>query len=248
MKESFEDACRQVKRVLEEVGGSANAYDDFPTPSSTPLTPENKVSWEEAIRGTATSVTDPLPNSQENPFSSSNSPDPEEEPFVIGELITNEEILETFEDLGLSPTCESLSDVYERMVKERKGDQWECAGNITLDQIRVPNPIDSDRYYRAGIIENMGELEEIYKVLTRLARGRSVDTVTLDSGTYKPYSKGSVFIIDDEKKGLQYMWENTSRLHGNVVMENDHFIWVIRLEDQEDLGYIHNGYVFLTRE
>ena len=98
------------------------------------------------------------------------------------------------------------------------------------------------------------ELKDIYDAFVDAIRTGEPQSVTLDSGTYEmTQGFGDSWELYDTGKGRKYcqeaVWQHTSSgdgYHYDLVEEGDIFCWVIPddRDDVDDLGYLHNQWVF----
>lgn len=138
--------------------------------------------------------------------------------------------------------------VDDRFNAEFFGDLTEM---IQLDQ--APKPVESI-YKLLGNSISHGELYEIYMAFKFSHKTGEPQTVTLDSGDYEMtpnHGGGNDMTLYDTGKGRRYVQQSThSCIEGYEAIEDgDIFIWVLPDDDSaEDLGYLHNQWVFLREE
>jgi hypothetical protein len=110
-------------------------------------------------------------------------------------------------------------------------------------------PID-DRYEPNGVVESFPELKAIWRGFADAVRTGQPQTVKLESGTYqvrRPNSRMN-WEMQDTAKDYLYLQETGVFGLGGFVDDEDIFIWVMRASNHdEDLGYLHEGYVFLHK-
>lgn len=113
-----------------------------------------------------------------------------------------------------------------------------------------PDPIDADRYEAYGVIEDSEELKAIYEAFRRCLRSGQPESVKLETGTYqlrKPTPKTGWELVDTVKDRL-YMQQVDVHILGATAEDAEVFIWVAPASNpDQDLGYIHEGYVFLHK-
>lgn len=122
---------------------------------------------------------------------------------------------------------------------------------IQLDQ--APKPVEPI-YELLGNVISHGELMEIYTAFKFSHDTGEPQTVTLDSGQYEMtpnHGGGNDMTLHDTGKGRRYVQQSMhSCVEGYEYIEDgDIFIWVIPDDDSvEDLGYLHNQWVFLRKD
>jgi len=238
MRESFQEALQNVRRLLEKVGGSASAYEEL-TAVLPPRSKSSKPSWEEASKEAIHHTLD------SNPFQKGDSTFPcvleqiDSEDLTPTQGISRKELLETFQELGLDPVTKTI---LEDWSEEGEND---CLGDVTAAELGLGKNINPSRYQPIGFVENLGELNVIYSALVKCARGNPVEQVKLDSGTFPVQRRASTWVIEDSVKGIEYTWENVSQMYPRAIREEDNFVWVTLTSERKDLGYLHNGSVFI---
>lgn len=99
--------------------------------------------------------------------------------------------------------------------------------------------------------DGCAELEEIFNAFNDAVRTGEPQTVSLDSGNVEMELRGNDWRIYDAEKGRQYIQQT---MHGtsceghnyDLIEDGDLFVWVIDDDaDEDDLGYLHNKWVFL---
>jgi len=265
---NFDDATRQVAGLMAAIGGNVDAYeDDKSLKVSTPSAPnfdaaiasvEASIQYNEPTRpsvstkGKVTSVLAEIEQMQkvldgvpQSPF----EPDPtEEELFEL--TPAEEEITAKLKGLVPEVDCED---------KQSDGKFWQCLHNDTyLPQ--VPKPVEPRYKFLSSVYaDGCEELKEIYQAFTFAVQTGEPQTVTLDSGTYEMTQVfgGTHWELNDTGKGRKYCQENVwchtgigEDYHYDLVEEGDLFLWVIPedSDDLDDLGYIHNQWVFLREQ
>lgn len=218
MKGNFDDNNAQVRRLLEALGGSADAYEP-PREESTPK---------------------PVGEKKPNPFLSAEPPDHGlvvEEPE--GGSPGKPDILWS----GTLPESErnqtGESDYPNDCATGLEGlDVGEPHG--------IPIPLDESYVYH-GLSVECGELNQVQKGFSFVLDVDKPRSVQLDSGLY-PMSKlpEGGWVLVDPVKGKRYVQE-TGNLGGHRKVGRI-FIWVMGLEDLGgDFGYIHQGCVFVKK-
>lgn len=187
---TFDQATALIARLMEGVGGSADAYEPpvAPTPAST-----------------------------QEPRQL-----PEDDPVLRASK----------EDLPL----DCLGGEAKSLTAEELAGLW-----------IYPLPI-SDDYLIQGVVEDAGELKPIFEALEQsIISGKHV-TVALESGSYATQkgANGLGWILIDPVKDRRYVQQIETGAAFKGVDEGDTFIWVMQESNHDvDLGYIHEGYVFL---
>lgn len=267
---SFEDTQRDISALVIDVGGSLDAYEhDAPAPAApaqvsdfeaalatiTAHTQHNDTSsrtsaapaevlWEATGKTPATlikemgEISEQLGGLTEDPFI-------EETPK---DYPTPEEEIAFFKEMNVPHPNEAEPD------PEDPGTMFDGAfwGDVTnlVCLPEQPDPIE-DQYELFGLVSKSDELQEIYSAFRFTQQTGEPQTVKLDSGTYEmsPCYDGHGWEIHDTGKERKYAQENVCRFYENVK-EEDLFLWVIPDDrsEREDLGYIHNRWVFITKE
>ena len=265
---SFDDATRQVAGLMAAIGGNVDAYEDDKSSkvsvSSTlcfdaalasveahiqhnePTQPSASTKGKVAsVLNTIEQMNADLDGVSESPF----EPDPTEEELF--NLTTEEaEITAKLEELVPKVDCED---------KQSDGKFWQCLHNDTyLPQ--VPKPVEPCyKYFSSVYSEGCEELKEIYQAFKFAATTGEPQTVTLDSGACEMTPAfGDTWELHDTGKGRKYCQENVENHcssaddhHYDLVEEDDLFVWVIAdhpCDDEDDLGYIHNQWVFVREQ
>lgn len=126
-----------------------------------------------------------------------------------------------------------------------------CLEGMTDDERDIPvggmPPIDAN-YTPSGVVESSAELKAVFDGFLRAIATGQPQPVKLESGTYqvlRPTSRLG-WELHDVAKDYLYLQETGVGTLGGFVNEDDLFIWVMRASNHDvDLGYIHEGYVFL---
>jgi hypothetical protein len=227
LKESFEESQARIRRILESVGGSADAYDAQP---AKPPVREGKPTWDQVCQ--MSKLTDPTPSA---------GPKSPVDGFREG----------TSEPASDEPTDEELNAfIKEQMSDAAKPAAPESCGTDLEEYFGIgeaPEPIGPE-YHLAGHSSDMGELESVYMAFALSNVSEEAEEVQLASGTTKLEKFGPNWGLLDRKKGLRYLKEDISVHHAEVEPE-DTFIWVLPLGPSgvEDFGYIHRGWVYLRK-
>lgn len=111
-----------------------------------------------------------------------------------------------------------------------------------------PKPLGPE-YEFSVTVEKGGELSAIWDGFGWAAAEGKPREIQIDSGpaTIKRTAEGA-WVLEDPQKNRKYLRED-GNLAGHLTPGADAFIWVLDLSNsQPDLGYIHNGYVFLQKE
>lgn len=185
----FDQAGALIKRLMEGVGGSADAY-------------------EEPIVGPV----------REEPASRAPEPPVDDEDTTVS----------FGEDIGI------------------------CVdGEVELPEDRSwwtnPPPI-TDEYEPFDVVEAAEELKAIYEAIVNSLETDEPQPVQLETGQVMTERQhGRTWVVKDTVKDRLYCQENSGGMY-DVVDEDDTFIWVMQISDHDvDLGYIHEGYVFLHK-
>jgi hypothetical protein len=121
---------------------------------------------------------------------------------------------------------------------------------------QAPKPVEPF-YKLLGAVYAHGELQEIHTAFKFAQQTGEPQKVTLDSGEYEmtPAFGGQNWELHDTGKGRKYVQESVHHMgggegnHYDLIEADDLFIWVIPDDDSvEDLGYLHNMWVFLREE
>lgn len=186
----------------------------------------------------------------------------EENPF---EAIERNKAEEVEEEVVLTPAEEEVSaeiDALEAGMAceemQEDGKFWTCMlEGVYLPQ--VPLPVEPC-YTHIGSVYKDGheELKEIHDAFLAAILTGEPQTVTLDSGTYEmTQGFGENWELYDAGKGRKYCQEAVwcqagggENYHYDLVEEEDLFLWVIPddRDDVDDLGYLHNRWVFLREQ
>lgn len=239
MNDTFDQASRSLNRLMEVAGGSANAYDEVPTPKPTPAT--NKPGWDEVVSTLAkhfhSETSSPAPG-EESPISS-DEPSPEEMRSFWNEfhtLTTESETAPLLPEAEEEPLASCATDLEPLDT---------VIPNPALALARLPRPI-SPEYRYAGVVENAGELFGLYNDFSDVLSGRAPTPTKLDSGLYSITLTGNEFVLDDPVKGFRYQSDRTKALSPTT---DDVFVWVFQINGShlDKIGYLQNGYVFIRR-
>lgn len=230
MKESFEQAQSRVRRVLEGVGGSSDAYE---APPSAPKQ-KGRISWDEAVRGLGpkTPVERVAPTSQrisdEELAGSSDEPGEDELNAFI-----REQLNEPYSLPGVVPS-----------------EEMDCGTGLEefFGIGKPPRPL-SDEYQLSGHSSDMGELEAIYMAFALTNTSEEAEVVGLASGPCQMKQVNGNWELYDEAKKLRYLKEDISAHHPEVD-PSDTFIWVLPLGQPgaSDFGYLHRGWAFVRKD
>ena len=207
MSQSFNQAQALIKRTLEGVGGSADAYEEQP------LAPSQGMPDISHLLGGVV----------------------EEETVVNGELLG-----------APSDSTEALlarlSDPDEQCAHQH---DWPEEGELWTD----PDPI-SDGYVIHGVVENCGELKEVWEAFCLAATTGEPQMVKLESGPFPLMPNPEVgWQLTDTVKDRLYILGRPSQdaeLREKLEQGETH-IWVRTSKGGADLGYIQEGYVFLKK-
>lgn len=232
---SFAEASRQVADLMAAVGQGVDAYEDETHPPA-PTSFEAALASVEAAEQHADPVFTP-------------------DPAVIQGL----EQIEDQQDLGEAmrhtqgdgpdaPHAEAVSQV----APDDKGDDWEFMCATGLDEMEEslrPEAVEPERFSFHSVVECSGSLEPIWEAFER-ANHTSLD---VDGRKLEIVGKRGAYSIRDEVAGVWYLQAGPEEARGALGLEEgDIFIWVIPLDvddpaSAKELGYIHNGYVFVAR-
>lgn len=218
MKGTFDDSNSQVQRLMEALGGSADAYEP---PSVDP-------------------VEAPASNSKKpNPFLDDSQPD---HGLVVidepegGSLGTPE---------GYQPGPGEGEEGFEKK-SEPYPCVFGLAG-LEDDDPPEFLPLD-DSYIYHGLVEGCGELDRVWEAFHAASVDQLPKQAILDSGIYEVTRRPPLdyWVLEDPVKDRKYLLES-GNLAGHLA-PGEKFIWVTGLQDtDQDFGYIHCGAVFLKK-
>jgi hypothetical protein len=209
--------------------------------------PRHEMEDYSAVEQVIQQMNEQLDGVDENPFEAINR-ETAEEAVVKEEVVktsAEEEIVARFDAPEID--CEAM---------QPDGKFWTCMlEGVYLPQ--VPLPVEPC-YVHIGSVYKDGheELKEIYDAFNDAVRTGEPQTVTLDSGTYEMTQgfSGQMWELYDAGKGRKYcqeaVWQQASMgegYHYDLVDEEALFLWVIPddRDDVDDLGYLHDRWVFL---
>jgi hypothetical protein len=242
MKGSFEDNNNQVRRLMEQIGGSVSAYEEprpAPQPAPTPI------------------VEKPNPfRDPEEPLVEKPAPTPEpEEPSLAEQTGLTVEVDPDPDEEAWAQILAEEPAWTEEIQEPSDPDEFVCGTG--LEEIfriehgfRPQTQPDSlgDSYQLHGPVWSCGELAAVWNGFVWVAANGEPKEVTLDSGTAEVHrDAGNHWVLEDPAKDRQYLKED-GNLAGSLAVA-DIFIWVKRLNGEgQDFGYLHNGWVFLRKE
>ncbi len=127
-----------------------------------------------------------------------------------------------------------------------------CHGEIEYGSLISENAgfVISDDYEPRGLVEEGGELAQLYSGFVSAILFKQAGCIDLDSGPYKMTGTArDGFILVDVAKGLAYVMEISRCGEMDEVEQDALFIWILRDDDRDGdaLGYILNGWVFARR-
>ena len=206
----FNQAQALIKRLMEGVGGSADAYGqpEVQPPVTTP-----------AMTATPARKMPTLPD--------------------LGTLLQPQPLLPT-----------------TRADEEGKFDEGYdiCLEGMTDDRDTPVGgmPSISPEYVPAGVVESSVELKAVFNGFLRAIATGQPQPVKLESGTYQVLRPTSRLGWELHDIGKDYLYLQEIGGYSLAVIphanEDDLFIWVMRASNHDlDLGYIHEGYVFLHK-
>ncbi len=254
---SFDEATSKIATLMASVGGNVDAYEN-----EGPAVVEVGNSTFEAALASITSHVqhNEISTGQPHPILDDTSNGPlidefpatEDCPFEAppqheGETPTSEEELAFFEEIGVAhpdvapPDPESVPDEVDGLI-------WgDVTGLVLLAE--CPDPIE-DCYAYQGTVYANDELKDIYHAFRFAQRTGEPQTVILESGQYEmTLQHGSEsWELHDTGKGRFYHQQDIHTMPSGTegISDDDLFIWVIPDdEEDEDLGYLHNQWVFI---
>jgi hypothetical protein len=124
---------------------------------------------------------------------------------------------------------------------------WEGLGDRVWTS---PPPIDEDRYVAHGVVEDAEELDALYQGFRNAIKTGQPQSVKLESGIYQVlrHAHHLGWELRDSSKDRLYLQETGLANLAGFVEDTDTFIWVMTASNHDDdLGYIHEGYVFLHK-
>lgn len=239
---SFAEATRQVANLMAAVGQGVDAYEDETRPPA-PTSFEAALASVEAAEQHADLVLPP-------------------DPVVIQgleEIEDQQDLEEAMRRLGEpQDTPVPHEEVVGQVAADDEDDDWEfmCAtGMDELEESLMPEILDSERFTFHNVVECAGTLEPIFKAFEKANKTGEPTQVALPGRTLVCEKPRNEWEIRDEVQGIWYLQAGPNEAGANhVIREGDVFVWVIPIEEGEDeyfvdeLGYIHNGYVFMRRE
>ena len=247
MKESYKQATQQIRRMLEEVGGSANAYEEVPS------NPDNqKVSWEEALQSIKQSTSSS--GEREHIF-------PNKQTVQASEVEKVEDDVEI--DILRDGDCDDIFDAAMGIWSDTFGEVTKT--QVFNDGVEISNikcgTLFSVDYEYTGWAHELGELDTVYRTMKEAVNDPPIFAI-LDSGNY-PVNKGeegTSWVIEDTIKGFRYNLvdpASANKLDFPGLEADDTLIVVSNMEDDEQylqngynrkpMGYIHNGEVFVRK-
>lgn len=241
MPQNFDQANALIARLMEGVGGSANAYEE-------PI----KEDPETPTQGAPDTISlDNLPPVRTVGINK-NGPLGQELGPVLGPLPNATPGLPDPPHTGLVVEDDPRAGWSERDQPFPSEIDDDCAEGIEVDWAKVegPEPI-TDAYEAVGTVEESAELMAVFYAMQKAARSGLLHPVTLDTGTYNvvPGAGEGCFIIIDTGKARSYILE-TSRLGEMAEVPTDKlFVWVLDTNDEggKELGYIQDGWVFFPK-
>ncbi len=227
MKGNFDDSSSQVQRLMEAIGGSADAYASPEPPPVKEVAPPSKKPnpFEDPAGGLKGK---PLAMSREVMLRRAEAEGDSE--VTAGSL--DPDALAGIE--GEEPTPEDSAAA---------GDSgWDCGFTLADDKPSPPQPL-SEEYRYHDIVDACGELKAVWDAFCLVVTDQEPKQVTLDSGTFEVTKSQGSWVLSDPHKNYMYVLE-VGNLAGHLKL-GERLIWVSNMENQTDFGYIHQGYVFL---
>lgn len=231
MDKTFAEMERDVHRSLEDLNGSANAYEDVPQ-ATAPMPAAGSFAEAQA------SVTHLLQQADLNAHPGT----------VIGHNAAQvlQEPMEAPEDTGITleetdpyePTPEEDAMGFEDPTEEEDFGCLTGAEDVTFPGAEN---IDTDEYVNP--VEMCGELDGLHRAFCRATATGEEQDVVMETGTYRlkdgPDTGG--FYLTDTEKGKVYSLDAEKSPCGTV------FVWVYNWGVEDPIGYIHNGHVFIRK-
>lgn len=173
-----------------------------------------------------------------------------DDPFVPDE-VEEEVIVPTPEEEEMLTRMRELIPEIDIDAKQADGKFW----SGMLNDVYIPSaPVPMESCYKLfGSVfkDGCAELEAIYNAFGDAVRTGEPQTVHLDSGDVEMELRGNDWQVFDAAKSRHYIQQTTHGAggmddHYDLIEEGDLFVWVIDDEsDEDDLGYLHNKWVFL---
>ena len=228
----FEEASGQVRSLLIAIGeGEVNAYESPSQEEEQP--PEEEGTFEAAFQ----SVQAALGTASGSPAPASSAPEetlPEMPQFGDTGLILSEEEAEEEEEATVSAVDE-------------EGTDWTCVLAEAEEDFGAPSPLN-EQYELQGPVEDSGELEEVHNSLSdSILTGKS-QPAHLEGGLFHTQEESYGWELVDASQQIRYVQQQGDLGDGRKVSPEDRFFWVLAGEEENCVGYIHNGYVFLRKQ
>lgn len=237
---SFEQATRQVADLMAAVGQGVDAYEDETHPPA-PTSFEAALASVEAAEQHADPVFPP-------------------DPVVIQgleEIEDQQDLEEAMRRIQSDEPTVPHEEVVAQVAADDEDDDWEfmCAtGMDELEESLMPEILDPERFSFHNVVECAGTLEPIFKAFEKVNRTGEPTQIVVEGRTLVCEKPRSEWEIRDKVQGIWYLQAGPHEAGaGHVIEEGDLFIWVIPTDGEDEsfadeLGYIHNGYVFMRRE
>lgn len=246
---SFEEATRQVADLMAACGQGVSAYEDDPTfqggNSFEAASAAVEAAEQQADRG------HPAPAANEEHFSGLTPAEGLEGLEVPLDHDDEEDLQEALARLQGTQTTVPHQQVEQEEASD--DDYGLCATDID-DGDLLPEVIDAEAYSFHNVVECSGNLEAVWKAFEMARRTGEPQRLELPDRSLQMERKHDCWEIRDEQANLWYLEAGENDVLAQQALEaGDLFIWVIPIiEGQdsalvEDLGYIHNGYVFMRR-
>lgn len=225
----FEQASKQVRRLMEIAGGSSDAYEETPTPEK----PQH-VDWEAACAQVSRLITPakptPAPVAQVGEEPASDEPSGQELEDFFREL--------KGEKPFVPPTEKELTEL----------PAIDCGGVIE-GMPRGSSPLTPLPDYReAGSVDDAGELFDLYHAFLHVIQTQRPEDVQLESGQYTILKAMGAWALCDSTKNLKYILDANPHQYSAEFQVDDLLIWVRGISDGgEDYGYIWNGWCYLRK-
>lgn len=231
---SYDDACRQVENLMAAIGGGVNAYEEEKYKTS-PSPAEN--SFEAAVASVEAAAQRldpsgaPVAGPKALPSGWQPAPDLAELDFTEApeEVPSEAEVAETEDEGALD---------------------WCATGLEDLEESLIPEPLDDEHQYH-DIVENAGSLDPFWQTIVRSHNTGKPQSVMIEGRELTSRRVAGCWEILDKEMGLRYLQAGETDIDLKGFLEDkDLFVWVLPSSDSfaEDLGYIHNGYVFLRKK
>ena len=143
---------------------------------------------------------------------------------------------------------------HEKVVEELgEDDSLMCATGLDeLEDSLMPEILDPERFVFHNVVECLGTLEFIWQAFEKANQSGKEGSVNLPGRSLEISRLRSTWEIKDHLQNIWYLQADSSDLAIRGLNDKDIFVWVLPLEDKDDfapeLGYIHNGYVFMRRQ